>query len=430
MVRRPRETQGIMAQAPNTGHGLTSAQIRRYHHRIVLQRLRRLGEASKADLARAAALTNTAVGEIVAELQELGLVTVVGKRYEGQRGQPATILKLHPMGAYGIGVRLDRNRIETALVDLGGRIVALKDHEGPLPPPQEALDIICADIAELVAVANREAPGRVSGVGIGRPFNLGSWLDKLDLKTSNLRQWDEFDLAAALAARIDLDVHEENDGTAAAIGELFHGHGRDGVDFAYFFIGPAIGGGLVLDGDYRRGPNANAGDVAMIPVAASSLAAVPAPPSGRDILLSRASVASLLRQLRYHGAKADNLADLQAAMATHPAAVDEWLFDCVSALVDPIMTAAAFLDVPRIIIDGDLGPELLARLVDDLRIRLATVAPEARQPPELQIGTFGPTAGALGAASLPLFIHFAPRPQVLTRPDATSPIKALDHART
>src|SRR5882724_9699476 len=109
-----------MAAAALAGQGLTSAQIRHYHQRLVLQRLRRLGEASKADLARAADLTNTAVGQIVADLQDLGLVSVVGKRNKGQRGQPATMLRLEPNGAYGIGVRLDRSRIETALVDLCG----------------------------------------------------------------------------------------------------------------------------------------------------------------------------------------------------------------------------------------------------------------------------------------------------------------------
>src|SRR4051812_42421840 len=134
-----------MGSAPKAGLGLTSARIRRYHHRIVLQRLRRLGEASKADLARAADLTNTAIGQIVGELQDLGLVTVVGKRYEGQRGQPATMLRLEPKGAYGIGVRLDRYRIETALVDLGGRLVAKRAHQCPLPAPLEALEIIADD---------------------------------------------------------------------------------------------------------------------------------------------------------------------------------------------------------------------------------------------------------------------------------------------
>src|SRR5690242_19476948 len=124
-----------MAGAPKAGLGLTSARIRHYHHRIVLQRLRRLGEASKADLARAAALTNTAIGQIVEDLIGRGLVSVVGKRHQGQRGQPATLLRLEPTGAYGIGVRLDRYRLETALVDLGGRLVAKRSHVMALPSP-------------------------------------------------------------------------------------------------------------------------------------------------------------------------------------------------------------------------------------------------------------------------------------------------------
>jgi len=54
-----------MVSAPRAGQGLTSARIRHYHHRVILQRCAGLGEASKADLARAVNLTNTAIGQIV-----------------------------------------------------------------------------------------------------------------------------------------------------------------------------------------------------------------------------------------------------------------------------------------------------------------------------------------------------------------------------
>jgi len=398
-----------MVTAPRPRQGLTSARIRRYHHRVVLQSLRKLGEASKADLARAADLTNTAIGQIVADLQELGLVGVVGKRYEGQRGQPATMLRLEPNGAYGIGVRLDRGLIEIALVDLAGRLVAQRSHRMALPAPPEALALVARDLEELIAVAERLAPSRVLGIGLARPDNLGSWLDRLDLNNPALPLWDEFDFAGALSRRTGLDVHEENDGTAAAIAELFYGFGRESDDFVYFFVGPAIGGGVILQGDYRRGATGKAGDVAMMPVAPSSLPSAPWPRGPFEILLTRASIAGLIRHLSRRGQPVRDLDGLTTAIAACPQGVAEWLDDCVEALVAPTLSAQALLDVTDIVIDGDLGAPLMNEIVSRLARALLRAAPEARAAPRVRLGSFGSDAHSIGAASLPLFIDFAPR---------------------
>ena len=401
-----------MVSAPKAGQGLTSARIRHYHHRVILQRLRRLGEASKADLARAVHLTNTAIGQIVSDLQDLGLVSVIGKRYEGQRGQPATMLRLEPNGAYGIGVRLDRSRIETALVDLGGQLISQRSHTLPLPAPSDALALVVADVDAFYEIAELRSPGRVLGIGLARPYHLGAWLDRLDLKNPALKLWDNFDFAGALQSATGLDVREENDGTAAAIAELFHGFGRECDDFAYFFLGPAIGGGVILRGDYRRGGSGNAGDVAMLPVARSSLGSAPAPRGPYEVLLTRASIAALVRHLTWLGHPVHNLEMLPAAIEACPTGFTEWLDDCVEALIGPIMSAQALLDVSNIVLDGDLGPDIMERLTERLRIAVAQAMPEAVNAPVLRTGTFGSNAHSLGAASLPLFMDLAPRAAV------------------
>ena len=81
-----------------TGQGSNSVRVRQYNERVILTLLRRLGEASKADLARHARLTNNTAGQIVRDLEEQRLVCIGGKRVGG-RGQPATILRLNPEGA-------------------------------------------------------------------------------------------------------------------------------------------------------------------------------------------------------------------------------------------------------------------------------------------------------------------------------------------
>ncbi|MDA8249992.1 MAG: ROK family protein [Rhodospirillales bacterium] len=377
--------------------------VRQDSQRLILQRLRRRGEASRAELARDAALTHTAVGQIVKQLERAGYVRTLGRKLQGSRGQPATLLALDPRGAYAIGVRLDRARTETALADLSGSVLAHRTHDIPLPPPADAMELVRADVEDLSRLVPAARRRRIAGIGLARPYNLGSWLRQLDLPAERFAAWDGFALAAELERVCGLPVAEENDGTAAAIAELFHGQGRVHDDFLYVFIGPAIGGGLVLGGQAVRGRSGNAADIGVIPVAASRLASAPPGREGREMLLGRASLAALLRHLRFRG---ESRASLDAPAPTP--AVAEWLEDCAAALVEPLLTAAALLDLPLVILDGDLPAPLLDDLIARLAPRLDAATAEARTPPALARGSFGAMAGALGAATLPLFLQFGP----------------------
>lgn len=397
------------------GRGSNSAQLRRYNERLVLQRLRRAGEASKADLARAADLTNTAIGAIIQKLEDHGLIVTVGKRHDGGRGQPATLLRLNPKGAYGIGVRLDRRSIETILIDFAGHAIARRAYDIVLPRPDEALAMVERDIRELLSLLDRPARERFAGVGLALPYNLGAWLGRLDLPPDTFRVWDEVDFAARLEESVHLPVFSENDGNAAAIAELFYGVGRRLDDFLCLFIGPAIGGGVVSGGDCMRGSHGNAGDVAVMPVGPSRLASAPPPPAGGELLITRASLNALVRHLQAAGLPATSPADAEAAfLAGHPA-VGEWLDDAVDALTPSIWTATALLDVPVVVVDADIDGGLVDALIGKLNVSLSAHAPEARRPPRLVHGSFGRDAGAIGAASLPMFYSFSPRASILTR---------------
>ena len=395
-----------------TGQGSNSAVVRQFNERVVLSALRRLGEASKADLARHINLTQNAAGQIVRELEQQRLICTSGKRV-GLRGQPATLLRLDPAGAYAIGVKLGRRWIESLLVDFSGRVLKERRHERPFPMPEAALRIIRDDIAALKRAMPAEGRGRLAGVGLALPYNLGAWRRELDLPEEACAAWNGFDLAGRLRAVIDLPVVVENDGNAIAVAELFGGLGRELDDFAVVFIGSAVGGGVVLGGQFRRGVTGNAGDFGVMPVPPSRLASAPRPVGAFDLLLNRASINSLIRHLRYHGDAIEQEQDLDRAMRAHPELVEEWLQDCADALVGPVFSLSALLDVQAIVIDGNLPRELIDRLVRLLTTLLASACVEVLRPPALRAGTIGPKAAALGAAILPLHLNYGPDQDLL-----------------
>ncbi|MBB5751772.1 ROK family protein [Prosthecomicrobium pneumaticum] len=400
---------------PAIGRGSNSAQLRRYNERLVLQHLRRAGEASKADLARAADLTNTAIGGIIQKLEEVGLIESLGKRHDGGRGQPATMLRLNPKGAYGVGVRLDRSSMETVLIDFDGRPIARRAYDIELPEPERALDLVRRDVGDLYAMLGREERERFAGIGLAQPYNLGAWLGRLGLARSVFGKWEDFDFAGRLSDELGLAVFGENDGNAAAIAELFYGVGRRLDDFLYLFVGPAIGGGIVVGGDCLRGARGNAGDVAVLLVGPSRLASAPQAVDGRELLITRASLNALVRHLGTYGQPAATHADIEHAVSAGHRAVTEWLDDAVEALGPAVWSAVALLDVPAVVIDSDVDGGLVDALIGRLAEMLRRIAPEARVPPRLYHGTFGRDAGAIGAASLPMFFSFSPRAAILTR---------------
>ncbi len=158
----------------SSGRGSNSANVRRYNERLLLQALRRTEPASKADLARHAKLTNTAVGGIIESLERAGLIEYSWRRLNGQRGQPASLIRQDPRGAFGIGVRLDRTGIETVVVNFAGDVLACSAIDRVLPQPAAALKIVTRDIERMLGLLSAPERERLTGIGIVQPFNLGS----------------------------------------------------------------------------------------------------------------------------------------------------------------------------------------------------------------------------------------------------------------
>ena len=397
----------------SSGQGSNSAHIRQFNERVILAALRRLGEASKADLARYAQLTNNAAGQIVRELEQQSLIRTLGKR-AGGRGQPATLLTLNSEGAYAIGITIGRRSLRALLVDFHGEVLDRHSQEIVWPLPQDAVAFIEASVEQFRTQISGTARQRIAGLGIAMPYNMGSWQRELGINSEAVAAWNQFDLAKALEKRVDMPIFVENDGTAAAAAELFRGAGRSTEDFLYLFIGAAIGGGVVAGGDFQRGMHGNAGDVGLMPVAPSRLASASQPGSPYDVLLSRASVTSLIRHLNHAGFDVKTQNELEAALPGAEAAVAEWIEDCADALVAPVLSAVRLLDIDTVVIDSDLPFALVETLIKATTDALRRASPEARQPPTLIHGSIGPEAAAIGAAILPLHLNFSPNREVLT----------------
>src|SRR4051812_42956663 len=107
-----------------------------------------------------------------------------------------------------IGVDLGATKIASALVDRNGRVLSARQAPtGAGDGAAAVCDRIAAEVRALVA----QAPGRVTGVGIGSPGLIDSAAGIVHLAV-NLN-WTEVPLAAEVARRVggNLPVYVEND---------------------------------------------------------------------------------------------------------------------------------------------------------------------------------------------------------------------------
>ncbi|KAB7885619.1 ROK family transcriptional regulator [Poseidonibacter ostreae] len=390
-----------------------SIQLRLYNERRVLQALRRMGSASKAEIARYLNLTNAAMGSIVTSLEENDLVYFGEKKYDGGKGQPATMIHLNGEGVYSIGVQLDRNKIDTILIDFDGNIISRITHEQILPKPEKVLEIVSKDIEKTLKLLEGEKRKKLAGIGLAIPYNLDSWTEVLDLPKDTFIYWKDYKFSEELQKKVNIPVYQENDGTSAAISALYYGVGREINDFLYLYIGPGIGGGLVLNGEIVRGENNNAADVASMPIPNSKLKSNPRPNSSFDIMMNRASLNVLIRHLKYNNISVNSLNDLEQLILSKNVHYTEWLDDTIEALTHLIWSSTILLDISTVVIASAVDGGLPNIIKERLDYSLEASAPESCIVPKIKTGKFGSDAGTIGAASLPIFYSFSPSTEIL-----------------
>jgi glucokinase len=88
------------------------------------------------------------------------------------------------------------------------------------------------------------------GVGFGGPVD---WKLGRICRSHQIEGWSEFDLASWLQQIAGVPARIDNDANVAALGEAWHGAGRDSNPVFYVTLGSGVGGGLVVDGTIYHG---------------------------------------------------------------------------------------------------------------------------------------------------------------------------------
>jgi predicted NBD/HSP70 family sugar kinase len=395
-----------------SGKGSNSVKVRHYNERFVLDAIRRLKEASKSDLARAASLTPAAVAAIVDGLESSGFVKQVGKRF-GQRGSPSTLYRLTPERIYSVGIKIGRRALEAVLVDFAGEIRARESHEYRFPDPDLVLKAGNTALATFEKLVDGLGDASIVGVGIASPYFLGGWSEELGFPDDLGSRWEAIDLTTCFATPPKTPVFVENDATSAALAELVQGAGARFRDFMHISIDTFVGGGLVQGGKVHTGPHGNSAALGPLPVSPSSLDSVAAKPARYQSLLHRASIYVLVNHLRSRGVVINRVRELDPLPPEARAPLFEWIDDCASALVEAIIAITSIIDIEAIVLDSILPRPIHLELLARVQTQFNQASAIGIVAPEIVPGQFGPEASSIGAAMLPFSALLAPDSGVL-----------------
>lgn len=396
-------------RSPALSRGTTQTGVRLYNERLVLSLVRLHGNLPKAEMARLTGLSAQTISVIVRQLEADRLLKRLAPQ-RGKVGQPLVPFELDPDGAFAIGLKVGRRSGDLILLDLTGKVRRTIHRPYRFPSPQELLGFVRTSVEELISELDADQRQRISGLGIASPFELWNWAEEVGAPGGVMEAWRDFDLPGEIEKLVAWPVQYCNDASAACAAELLFGKGQDYRDFAYFYLGYFIGGGIVLNGSLYPGTRGNAGAFASFPVTSQN------GKSGQ--LVRTASLAALEREIRKAGGNPELLWNDMDDWQGAGDALERWIHAAAKDIAVAAAGVVSVLDCAAVVIDGAIPIHVRTRLVEAVRAAMAAVNMQGIAPFLIVEGTIGADARAMGAASLPLFDNFIINRNVLFKEEA------------
>jgi len=373
--------------------GINQTRVRAYNERLLLTILQRNGALPGSDLARRTGLSPQTTSVITRKLEQDGLL-LRGKTVKGKVGKPSIPFELNPDGVFSLGLKVGRRSADLIVLDLTGQVRHQLRETYDYPLPGTILRFLRNGHAKLMARLDDETKARLCGLGIAAPYEMWNWHEVLAAPAEEFEAWKTTDLVGQAAELIKLPVRRVNDATAACRAEHIYGIGREYRDYAYFFVGAFIGGGIVLDHAVFEGNQHNAGAFGTLMVPDRAGRARP--------LIDLASIRSLEVRLEAVGADARQLWATPQDWSPFAAQVDAWLDETADALAGASVASAAIIDFEAVVIDGAMPGDIRARLVDMTCARLQGKDVRGLYRPTIAEGKIGSNARGIGAAVGPI----------------------------
>ncbi|MCU4675709.1 ROK family transcriptional regulator [Catenovulum sp. 2E275] len=384
--------------------GRSQSGLRDHNVRQILSLIRTQGQLPKAEIAKNLGLSAQAVTVITTELEEEGLI-IKQRSQKGKVGKPIVPLSINPDGAFAIGLKVDRRNFELTLIDFVGNVRASLSENFAYPTVGALLAFVKRGIKAISVSLSAESKNRIKGLGIATPYQIWNWAEEAGAPQDVMHQWQNFDFENQLSALTHLPIYISNDDTAACSAELCFGNTQQYQHFLYMFIGPFIGGGLVLNQKIFSGKSGNAAAIGSIPLGLSSVASLSSSAPNRQ-LINQSSLFLLENRLKTQGIDTRILYFANSQWQGFDDILTNWIDTIADGLVYASLTATAILDLEAVIIDGAVPQAVKQRIVETVKQKYQSSDTRGLTQLEFCCGELGRQAQAIGSANLPLLAQY------------------------
>ncbi len=384
------------------GRGTNQTGVRLYNERLILSLIRRHASLTKVDIARLTGLSTQTTTVTINRLKADGLLRA-GERQRGRIGQPAVPYSLNPEGAFAIGLKIGRRSSDLVLMDFVAGIRARRRITYAHPVPAQLMSFAAAGIPDLADELSARQRDRIAGLGVAMPFELWNWEAELEMPAGTLGDWRRFDVTTELSRLVaPWTVRVCNDATSACAAELTFGRGATYRDFAYFYVGAFVGGGVVLNGSLFPGRSGNAGALGSMPVLRTE-------PGGAGVqqLIRSASLYLLEHRLVAAGQSGTDIWLSPDDWSSFAEPLESWIDEAAGGLAQAVAAVLSVIDFEAVIIDGAFPADVRRRLVERTIERYGDMNRQGLTDAAIVEGSVGRDARAIGGAAMPLLAAFA-----------------------
>ncbi|MFE2580773.1 ROK family transcriptional regulator [Streptomyces sp. NPDC059378] len=362
-------------------------RLRSTNERLLLDRLRGLGAASRAQLARETGLSKPTVSSALAALEAVGLVHEVGT-HAPERGRTAVLYAPDPAAGYALGIDVGRGWLRVAVADLDGTLVARADVRNRARGSGALADLVVSTARQVVANSGVDPAEVVHGV-VGTPGVYDEKQRRVRY-AMHLPGWGRAGLLEGLREDLGVPLEMHNDANLAALGEYTYGVGAGSRLFAYILIGTGLGMGVVSEGRLFTGAHGLAGEIGFLPWPGQ-----PKPERLEDAV-SGVAVVEAARRFGMSG-QLTAKAVFEAARHGNPAALRAVRLEG-ERIAHTVAAAAAVLDPDLVVLGGGVGHSV-DLLLGPVREHLRTLTPLR---PRISPSRLGEDAVLLGAVATAL----------------------------
>ncbi len=272
--------------------GTSREDLRVHNLSLLLNMVHKSVVISRSDLAAMTGLNRSTISDLVAELNERGLIAEIEKPQASGVGRPSHLVTSSNR-VFAFAVEISTYAVRVAAVGLSGNVVERRRVvTGMFPRPEAVVSVIKTLVTDIRSKLDKNS--LIAGIGISIPGQVNEQDGSVRLVTT--LGWGEVELASMVTAATGLPVTLGNDGTISCAAERDFGAGKGFSDIVYIFGGAGgIGGGVVVGGEMLRGTSGFAGELGHMRISDSRVEDNAGLPGTVEALLKREDLLDVLR---------------------------------------------------------------------------------------------------------------------------------------